>query len=63
MWEAVQLEIEKGEKPSQKNNIGKFDYATKKSFCSCGGVYGRKMWNSTDERLKRAVCSVIRSIQ
>ncbi|MHC1731931.1 MAG: hypothetical protein AB9888_07895 [Bacteroidales bacterium] len=27
----------------------------KKSFCSCGGVYGRKMWNSTDERLKRAV--------
>jgi site-specific DNA recombinase len=62
MWEAVQLEIERRRAFAEKYNIGKFDYANEKNpfagkvICGCcGGIYGRKMWNSTDERLKRAV--------
>lgn len=62
MWEAVQLEIERRRAFSEKYNIGKFDYTTEKNpfagkvICGCcGGVYGRKMWHSTDKRLKRAV--------
>lgn len=62
MWEAVQLEIERRRAFAEKHNIGRFDYATEKNpfagkvICGCcGGIYGRKMWNSTDEKLKRAV--------
>lgn len=62
MWEAVQLEIERRKAFAEKHKIGKFDFASEKNpfagkvICGCcGGIYGRKMWNSTDERLKRAV--------
>ncbi len=45
-----------------KYNIQKMDYITNANpfagriICGCcGGVYGRKIWNSNDERLKRTV--------
>ncbi|MHC1731937.1 MAG: recombinase family protein [Bacteroidales bacterium] len=62
MWEAVQLEIERRRAFAEKYNIGRFDYATEKNpfagkvICGCcGKAYGRKVWNSTDEKLRRYV--------
>jgi len=62
MWEAVQLEMERRRTFAEKYGISKLDYATVKNpfagkvICGlCGGVYGRKIWNSTDERLRRIV--------
>lgn len=62
MWESVQLEIKRRRAFAEKHDIGRFDYATEKNpfagkvICGCcGGIYGRKVWNSTDERLKREV--------
>lgn len=62
MWEAVQLEMERRRAFAEKYNIGKLEYATVKNpfagrvICGhCGSTFGRKVWNSTDERLRRVV--------
>ncbi|EPR08092.1 recombinase zinc beta ribbon domain-containing protein [Ruminiclostridium papyrosolvens] len=61
-WKAVQLERERRKAFMEKYNIQKMDYITNDNtfmdriICGCcGGVYGRKIWNSNDERLKRTV--------
>lgn len=62
IWEAVQLEFERRKEFAQKHGIGKVDYANPnnpfsgKVICGCcGSSFGRKVWNSTDERLKRVI--------
>ncbi|EPR07484.1 recombinase family protein, partial [Ruminiclostridium papyrosolvens] len=62
IWEAVQLEIERRKAYMEKYNIKRLDYTTNENpfmgrvICGCcSGVYGRKIWNSNDERLKRIV--------
>ncbi|WP_245331584.1 recombinase family protein [Clostridium algifaecis] len=62
MWEAVQLEIERRRVFAEKYNISKLDYATAynpfagRVICGhCGSTFGRKVWNSTDERLRRII--------
>lgn len=62
MWEAVQLEMERRRVFAEKYNIGKLDYATIENpfagrvTCGCcGSTFGRKVWNSTDERLRRVI--------
>ncbi len=62
MWEAVQLEMERRRAFAEKHGIVKVDYATVDNpfagrvICGhCGSPYGRKVWNSTDERLRRIV--------
>ena len=62
MWEAVQLEMERRKAFAEKYNISKIDYATidnpfaGKVICGqCGSAFGRKVWNSTDERLRRVI--------
>lgn len=62
MWEAVQLEIKRRKAFVEKYNIGKLDYATVNNpfagrvICGCcGSTFGRKVWNSTDERLRRVI--------
>uniref|UniRef100_UPI001A8E8F47 recombinase family protein n=1 Tax=Paradesulfitobacterium ferrireducens TaxID=2816476 RepID=UPI001A8E8F47 len=61
-WEAVQMEMERRRAFAEKHGIVKVDYATADNpfagriICgNCGGAYGRKVWNSTDERLRRIV--------
>ena len=61
-WTAVQLEMERRKQFAEKHGIGKIDYATVngpfsgKVICSkCGKAYGRKVCNSTDERLRRVI--------
>ena len=62
MWEAVQLEMERRRNFSLKYRIQKLESATEynpfagRVICgSCGHAYGRKVWNSTDDRLRRIV--------
>lgn len=62
MWEAVQLEMKRRKAFAEKYNISKLDYATvhnpfaARVICGhCGSTFGRKVWNSTDERLRRVV--------
>ncbi|ACV63051.1 Recombinase [Desulfofarcimen acetoxidans DSM 771] len=62
MWEAVQLEMERRRAFAEKHGIKKIDYATADNpfagrvICGhCGSLFGRKVWNSTDERLRRIV--------
>ncbi|SHE89998.1 recombinase family protein [Caloramator proteoclasticus] len=62
IWEAVQLEMERRRAFAEKYNISKLDYATVDNpfagrvICGhCGSAFGRKVWNSTDERLRRVV--------
>ncbi len=62
MWEAVQLEKARRQAFTEKYGLKRGDYATTDNpfavrvICGCcGGVYGRKVWNSNDERLKRTV--------
>jgi site-specific DNA recombinase len=62
MWEAVQLEMARRKEYATKHNIQKLEYASNKFpfggrvICGkCGGVYGRKIWNSTNDRLKRII--------
>ncbi|WP_232199110.1 recombinase family protein [Thermosinus carboxydivorans] len=62
MWEAVQLEMERRRNFALEYGIQKLEYATTdKPFAgrvicgSCGKVFGRKVWNSTDERLRRFI--------
>jgi site-specific DNA recombinase len=62
MWEAVQLEMKRRKAFAEKYNISKIDYATidnpfaGRVICGqCGSAFGRKVWNSTDERLRRFI--------
>jgi len=62
IWEAVQLEMERRRAFAEKHQIQKIDYATDQQpfagrvICgNCGRAYGRKVWNSTDERNRRVV--------
>ena len=62
MWEAVQLEMERRRNFALKYGIQKLEYATTDNpfagrvICgTCGRVFGRKVWNSTSEKLRRIV--------
>ena len=59
MWEAVQLEIQRRKEFSKKYGSRKLDGDNPLSgrvICGqCGGAFGRKVWNSTDERLRRII--------
>jgi site-specific DNA recombinase len=62
MWEAVQVEMERRKAFAKQYNISKVDYATVgnpfagRVICGCcGSTFGRKVWNSTDERLRRVI--------
>lgn len=62
MWEAVQFEMERRKKFAAEHGLQKIEYATAdnpfagKVICGCcGKVFGRKVWNSTDERLRRII--------
>ena len=62
MWEAVQLEMERRRNYALEYGIQKLEYATTDNpfagrvICgSCGQVFGRKVWNSTDDRFRRII--------
>jgi hypothetical protein len=62
MWEAVQLEMERRKNYVERYGLTKIDYSCKenpfagKVICGCcGSIFGRKVWNSTDERLRRYI--------
>ena len=62
MWEAVQLEMKRRRNFALQYGIQKLEYATTSNpfagrvICgSCGQIFGRKVWNSTDERLRRII--------
>jgi site-specific DNA recombinase len=61
-WEAVQLEMERVKKFCEEHGIKKIYTSTTDNpfsgriICGkCGRAYGRKVWNSTDEGLRRIV--------
>ena len=61
-WEAVQLEMERRKAYALEHGIQKLEYATTSNpfagrvICgTCGHIFGRKVWNSTDERLRRII--------
>ena len=61
-WEAVQLEMERRKTFAEKHGFIKVDYATADNpfagrvVCGhCGSLFGRKVWNSTDEKLRRSI--------
>ena len=58
-WETVQLEMERRQLYATEHGIG---YGTRdnpfagKVICgTCGHMFGRKVWNSTDEKLRRII--------
>ena len=62
MWEAVQLEMERRRNFALQYGINKLEYATTSNpfagrvICdSCGKIFGRKVWNSNDEKLRRII--------
>ena len=62
MWEAVQLEMERRKSYASDHGIQIMEHATEDNpfagrvICgSCGHAYGRKVWNSTDDRLRRII--------
>ncbi|KHF41432.1 recombinase family protein [Halalkalibacter okhensis] len=62
MWEAVQLEMERKKSFAEKHGFRRVDYGmddnpfASKVICGdCGGAYGRKVWNSNDDRFRRRV--------
>ena len=62
MWAAVQLEMERRRNFALQYGIQKLEYATTDNpfagrvICgSCGKAFGRKVWNSTDDRLRRLI--------
>lgn len=62
MWEAVQLEMERRRNFALQYGIQKLEYATTSNpfagrvICgSCGQVFGRKVWNSNDDRFRRII--------
>jgi len=61
-WEAVQLEMERRMIFAKQHGLQRYDYASGDNpfagrvICgSCGKAYGRKVWNSNDERLRRII--------
>ncbi|QGT99488.1 Recombinase [Candidatus Syntrophocurvum alkaliphilum] len=66
-WEAVQLEMDRRKAFAALHGIQKVDYATidnpfaGRVICgNCGKTYGRKVWNSTNQQLRRFIwrCNV-----
>jgi len=62
MWQAVQLEMARRRDFALKYGMQRIEYATADNpfagrvICgTCGKVFGRKVWNSTDERLRRLI--------
>lgn len=62
MWEAVQLEMERKKKFAEKHGFKRVDYGTAdnpfagKVICGdCSSAFGRKVWNSNDDRFRRKV--------
>jgi len=62
MWEAVQLEMERRMIFAKQHDQQRYDYASidnqfaGRVICGCcGNPYGRKVWNSNDERLRRVI--------
>lgn len=62
MWEAVQLEMERRRNFALQYGIQKLEYATTDNpfagrvICGfCGQIFGRKVWNSTDDRFRRII--------
>jgi site-specific DNA recombinase len=62
MWEAVQLEMERRMIFAKQHGLKRYDYASDDNpfagrvICGhCGSAFGRKVWNSTDERLRRVI--------
>jgi len=62
MWEAVQLEMDRRRLYAVEHGIQKIEHATNSNpfagrvICgSCGQIFGRKVWNSTDDRLRRII--------
>ncbi|MTI81242.1 MAG: recombinase family protein [Firmicutes bacterium] len=62
MWEAVQLEMERRRAFAEEHDIKKVDYATVDNpfagrvICGkCGSIFGRKVWNSNDDRFRKIV--------
>ena len=62
MWETVQLEMERRRTFVEKYRLKRLDYGVKNNpfagrvICGhCGSSFGRKIWNSNDERLRRVV--------
>ncbi len=62
MWEAVQLEMDRRRNFALQYGIQKLEYATTDNpfagrvICgSCGQIFGRKVWNSTDDRFRRII--------
>jgi hypothetical protein len=61
-WEAVQLEIKRRKAFAEANGISKIDYASVDNpfagrvICGhCNSIFGRKVWNSNDERRRRLI--------
>ena len=62
MWEAVQLEMERRRAYALEHGIKKLEYATTNNpfagrvICgTCGHMFGRKVWNSTNEKQRRII--------
>ena len=62
MWEAAQLEMKRRKAYVLQHGIQMFEYASlKKPFAGrvvcglCGRAFGRRIWNSTDDRLRRVM--------
>ena len=62
MWEAVQLEMERRRTYCLDHGIQKIEYATTDNpfagrvICgTCGHMFGRKVWNSTNEKQRRII--------
>jgi DNA invertase Pin-like site-specific DNA recombinase len=62
MWEAVQLEMGRRRVYASEHGIQKLEHATVgnpfagRVICGvCGQIYGRKVWNSTDDRFRRII--------
>jgi len=61
-WEAVQLEMERVRAYCLEHGIQKIEYATTDNpfagrvICgTCGHMFGRKVWNSTNEKQRRII--------
>lgn len=61
-WQAVQLEMERRRVFAETYGVFKLDYATFNNpfagrvICGrCGSPFGRKVWNSNDERFRKVV--------
>ena len=62
MWEAVQLEMERRRAYALEYGIQKLEHATTNNpfagrvICgTCGHMFGRKVWNSTNEKQRRII--------